>query len=205
MSTFKEYLIESAKSYDYKIKIAGDIDKDFATKMETALGKFEVAKMSAGKKTPIQSLPLDFPQLKNESVTIFDVTTNYPASVRVMKEYIADYMNISPACVVVRLPGEPTEEYQETIANAGKSEYKNKLQDIEMSDAPKVNAEDFHSTKANMSLLKELLKNRKAEPHKLDGGKAADDIKGITTKEDEKADSPLTKSTNPHPDPKRKK
>ena len=29
MSTFKEYLIESAKSYDYKIKIAGDIDKDF--------------------------------------------------------------------------------------------------------------------------------------------------------------------------------
>ena len=205
MSTFKEYLIESAKSYDYKIKIACDIDKDFATKMETALGKFEVAKMSAGKKTPIQSLPLDFPQLKNESVTIFDVTTNYPASVRVMKEYIADYMNISPACVVVRLPGEPTEEYQETIANAGKSEYKNKLQDIEMSDAPKVNAEDFHSTKANMSLLKELLKNRKAEPHKIDGGKAADDIKGITTKEDEKADSPLTKSTNPHPDPKRKK
>ena len=38
MSTFKEYLTESAKSYDYKIKIAGDIDKNFATKMETALG-----------------------------------------------------------------------------------------------------------------------------------------------------------------------
>ena len=67
MSTFKEYLIESAKSYDYKIKIAGDIDKDFATRMETCLQKFEVAKMSAGKKTPIQSLPLDFPALKNES------------------------------------------------------------------------------------------------------------------------------------------
>ena len=33
-----------------------------------------------------------------------------------------------------------------------------------MSDAPKVNAEDFHSTKANMSLLKELLKDREAEP-----------------------------------------
>ena len=205
MSTFKEYLIESAKSYDYKIKIAGDIDKDFATKMETALGKFEVAKMSAGKKTPIQSLPLDFPAISNESVTIYDVTTNYPASVREMHEYLADYMRIPVAHIVVRKPGEPTEEYQETIANAGKSEYKNKLQDIEMSDAPKVNAEDFHSTKANMSLLKELLKNRKAEPHKIDGGKAADDIKGITTKEDEKADSPLTKSTNPHPDPKRKK
>ena len=90
------------------------------------------------------------------------------------------------------------------MAVAGKSEYKNKLQDIEMSDAPKVNAEDFHSTKANMSLLKELLKDREAEPHKIDGGKAADDIKGVTTKEDAPADSPLTKATNPHPDPKRK-
>ncbi len=199
MSTFKEYLTESAKSYDYKIKIAGDIDKNFATKMETALGKFEVSKMSAGKKTPIQSLPLDFPAIKNESVTIWDVTTNYPASVREMSEYIADYMRISPACVVVRKPGEPTEEYQEQIANATKSEYKNKLNDIEYKDAPKVNAEDFHSTKANMSLLKELLKDRE-----LNKEETPKEKENITTKEDEAAMSPLSKSTNPHPDPKRK-
>ena len=47
MSTFTKYLTEAAKSYDYKIKVAGDIDKDFATRMETCLQKFEVAKMSA--------------------------------------------------------------------------------------------------------------------------------------------------------------
>ena len=75
MSTFTKYLTEAAKSYDYKIKVAGQISDDFATRMETCLQKFEVAKMSAGKKTPIQSLPLDFPALSNESVTIFDVTT----------------------------------------------------------------------------------------------------------------------------------
>ena len=201
MSTFATYLTESTKTYEYKVKIAGDIDKDFATRMETALGKFEVAKMSAGKKTPIQSLPLDFPALSNESVTIFDVTTNYPSAVREMQEYLADYMKISPAMIVVRKPGEPTEEYQEQMAVAGKSEYKNKLQDIEYKDAPKVNAEDFHSTNANMSLLKELLKDKKPQ----EGVKQElKDIKGITTKEDAPADSPLTKTTNPHPDPKRK-
>ena len=60
MSTFTQYLTESAKSYDFKIKIAGepkDIDKN---RLETALQKFEVTKMSAGKSTPIQSLPLDY-------------------------------------------------------------------------------------------------------------------------------------------------
>ena len=201
MSTFQQYLTESAKSYDYKIKVAGDIDKDFATRMETCLQKFEVAKMSAGKKTPIQSLPLDFPALSNESVTIFDVTTNYPASAMAMQEYLGTYMDVPQTHLVVRKPGEPTEEYQEQMAIAGKSEYKNKLQDIEMSDAPKVNAEEFHSTKANMSLLKELLKNKKPQ----EGVKQElKDIKGVTTKDDAPADSPLTKATNPHPDPKRK-
>ena len=35
MSTFATYLTESTKTYEYKVKIAGDIDKDFATRMET--------------------------------------------------------------------------------------------------------------------------------------------------------------------------
>ena len=160
MSTFPQYLTESTKSYDYKIKVAGELPEGFANKMETALQKFDVANMSAGKKTPIMTMPLDFPQLSNEEVTIFDVTTNYPASVRELKEYLGVYMNLPQTHIVVRKPGEPTEEYQEEMQVAKKSDYANKLHDIEYKDAPKVNAEDFHSTKANMSLLKELLKDR---------------------------------------------
>jgi len=193
MSTFAKYLTESTKTYEYKVKIAGDIDKKgFTTRLETACQKFEIQSLSVGKKTPIQSLPLDFPALSNESVTIYDLKTSYPVAVRELQEYIADYMKLSPAHVVVRKPGEPTEEYQEQIAIAGKSEYKNKLHDIEYKDAPKVNAEDFHSTKANMSLLKELLKDRESN----DGPKEKEHIQ---SKEDAPADSPLSKVTNPHP------
>ena len=198
MSTFKDYLTESAKSYDYKIKVAGDLDKDFASKLESALAKFEVAKMSAGKKTPIMTLPLDFPMLSNEQVTIFDVTTNYPASQRVMHEYLSDILRVPATHIVVRKPGEPTEEYQDNMQVAQKSEYANKLQDIEYKDAPKVNAEDFHSTKANMGLLKELLKDREVNKD------APKEKENSMSKEEVGTPSPLTKSTNPHPDPKRK-
>ena len=41
MSTFKDYLTESAKSYDYKIKVAGDIARRFriCNALESALAK----------------------------------------------------------------------------------------------------------------------------------------------------------------------
>ena len=201
MSTFKDYLTESTKSYDYKIKVAGTIADDFKNRMETALQKFELAKMSAGKKTPIMTLPLDFPQLSNESVTIFDVTTNYPVAVNTLKEYLADYMNMNASLIVVRKPGEPTEEYQAQMQV--KSEYANKLYDIEYKDAPKVNAEDFHSTKANMSLLKELLKDREAHALNMEVGKD-NKTQELQSNEEKGTPSPLSKASNPHPDPKRK-
>ena len=198
MSTFKDYLTESTKSYDYKIKIAGakkDID---INALETALQKFDLASMSAGKTTPIMTLPLDFPALSNEQVTIFDVTTNYPESPRVMHEYLSDLLRIPATHIVVRKPNEPTEEYQSDMQVAQKSEYANKLHDIEYKDAPKVNAEDYHSTKANMGLLKELLKDREINKD------APKEKENAMSKEEEGTPSPLTKSTNPHPDPKRK-
>ena len=198
MSTFTQYLTEAAKSYDYKIKVAGELDKDFASKLESALAKFEVAKMSAGKKTPIMTLPLDFPALSNEQVTIFDVSTNYPESPRVMHEYLSDLLRVPSTHMVVRKPGEPTEQYQDDMQVAKKSEYANKLQDIEYKDAPKVNAEDFHSTKANMGLLKELLKDREVNKD------APKEKENAMSKEEQATPSPLSKSTNPHPDPKRK-
>ena len=203
MSTFQQYLTEASKSYDSKIKVAGepkDIDKN---RLETALQKFEVTSMSAGKSTPIQSLPLDFPQLSNEQVTIFDVTTNYPASSREMHEYLATYMNLPLTHLVVRRAGEPTEEYQDQMEIAQKSEYQNKLLDIEYKDAAKVNPEDFHSTKANMSLLKELLKDRDAK-YEIEKG-TDNKTQETQSKEEQASASPVTPAHkgavkgNPHP------
>ena len=201
MSTFTQYLTESAKQYDYKIKVAGDLDKDFADKLETALGKFDVAKLSAGKSYPIQETPLDFPQFKNTNVTIFDATTNYPVSAFEMTEYLANYLNLGRNQIVVRKPGEPTEEYQ---ADAKvKNEYASVLQDVEYKDAPKVEADKIYGDKANASLLKELLKDRK-DKYEIEKG-TDNKTQEIQSKESEKNPSPVKAAHkgpvkgNPHP------
>ena len=199
MSTFKDYLTESTKSYDYKIKIAGepkDIDKNA---LETALQKFDLASMSAGKSTPIMTLPLDFPRLSNEQVTIFDVTTNYPESPRVMHEYLSDLLRIPMTHIVVKKPGEPSEEYQDEMQVAKKSEYANKLHDIEYKDAPKVNADEHTGDKYNMGLLKELLKDREVNKD------APKEKENAMSKEEESNPSPIQAAHdgpvkgNPHP------
>ena len=55
-----------------------------------------------------------------------------------------------------------------------------------MQESPKVNAEDFHSTKANMSLLKELLKDRE------DNKDIPKEKENIQSKEDAPAESPIS-------------
>ena len=205
MTNFKQYLTESTKEYSYRIKIAGDLSEDFGTKLESSLKKYDVKSLSKGKKTPIQEMPLDFPSLKNEAVTIFELTTMYPASVFEMHSHISSYMRLQPNRLVVRKPNEPTEQYQADMIAKPKSEFRSVLQDVEYKDAPKVKADEVYGDKANQSLLKELLKARKdvdaaqfvAKPKiEQEVQKSEDDKKNMG--------SPLTKPTNPHPDPKRK-
>ena len=53
MKAFTEYLTESAKTYKFKLRVAGELPEGFADKLDQAMTKFEVVKISAGKKTPI--------------------------------------------------------------------------------------------------------------------------------------------------------
>ena len=207
MGDFTQYLAESTTQYDYRIKIAGELDKDFGTKLEQGLQKFEVAKLSAGKTTPIQETPLDFPMFKNTNVTIYELTTNYPASVFEMSEYIANYMGLARNQVVVRKPGEPTEEYQDNMAKEkDESEFKSVLQDVEYKDTPELPKEKAFGDEANKSLFKELLKDRKekVEAEKKETAQPAMDKEEKGTPSALKAAHKGPVKGNPHPDPKRK-
>ena len=95
MKSFSEYLFEAKQTFDYRIKIAGDVDKEFVNQLEKRLQQFDVVKMSDPKTTPVMPTLPDFPGTENERCTHFDVTFNYPATAQQI-EHIAQTLEFDP-------------------------------------------------------------------------------------------------------------
>ena len=53
MKTFAQYLTESEKTFDYRIKICGDVPADFIKALKDQFKKFDPVSISEPKKTPI--------------------------------------------------------------------------------------------------------------------------------------------------------
>jgi hypothetical protein len=102
MKSFKEYLTESKKVYEFKIKIAGDCPKDCAAKIKEALACYNVESCSAGKSSPITEKQVDFPKLENVGATIFDVVVTYPTTNAQIREAVAKKLKIAMAELRVR-------------------------------------------------------------------------------------------------------
>jgi len=101
MKTFAEYLTESKHTYDYRIKIAGDVPADFMNGLKEKLKQFDVVSMTAPKKTPVQKQLVDFPQYNNESMTFMDVTFNYPATPPQVTQ-IAQLLGLDPNRIIMQ-------------------------------------------------------------------------------------------------------
>lgn len=79
MKKLSQYLAESEKTFDYRIKIVGDVPADFVRAFKEKLKKFDPVRISDAKTTPILARPTDFPAHTNQRVTILDCTFRYPA------------------------------------------------------------------------------------------------------------------------------
>ena len=100
MKKLNEYLTASAKTYSYRVKIAGDLPTEKYNALKAALDMFDVDTCTAPKKTPIQSDPLGFPGLKNEEINIFDIILNYPANPEQIVQ-LARVAGINPAKIII--------------------------------------------------------------------------------------------------------
>jgi hypothetical protein len=100
MKNFQQYLTESERTYNYRIKIVGDVFPGFLKELENKLSQFDVVKLTAGKTTPVQAKPADFPAYENDRVTSMDVEFRYPAIEPQIKQ-IAQLLGLDPNRIVM--------------------------------------------------------------------------------------------------------
>ncbi len=190
MKTFKEYLTESKKVYSFKIKVAGDLPEKFQEGLKQRLERCKVVTLEKVSTTPIQKLPLDFPELENKEVTIFEVVTEYPIT---SPEIISDIKNmgLDEAHFRVRGSSEPTEleQLQVDVEPSGEA----LLDELDLDKgAGKVKHKDYFGDEFNKSFLKDLAKA--AKDRKKDG--ACAEYKIEKQKQDKAGvNSPMSKTS----------
>lgn len=100
MKKFQEYLAESERTYNYRIKIVGDVAPDFVKMLEEKLKQFDPVKIGKPKTTPVQLKPADFPKHSNDSVTSMDCEFRYPAIEPQIKQ-IAQLLFLDPNRIIM--------------------------------------------------------------------------------------------------------
>jgi hypothetical protein len=109
MKSFAQYLVETRQTFDYRIKILGDVDAELINALEEKLQQFDVVTMTEPKKTPIQKVLPDFPEAENDSVTFMDVTFNYPATPPQITQ-MAELLGMNPNHMIIQ-----TQEYVNSV------------------------------------------------------------------------------------------
>jgi hypothetical protein len=119
MKNFKEYLAESERTYNYRIKVVGEVAPDFVKLIKEKLAQFDVVRMTEVKTTPVQKAPADFPAHANERVNSMDVEFRYPA-IEPQIQQIAQLLGLDPNRIRLL-----TTAYEDSMA-----EEKDKIEDL---------------------------------------------------------------------------
>jgi len=154
MKTFKEYLTENKKVYPFRIKVAGSLPEGFASKVKEYLGYCK-ANLVEKSKTPIQSQPLDFPDLSNIEVHVFEVVCEYPTTAPQIVERIKCL--VPESHLRVRNGGDPAEAEHASFDLEGSGE--SILEEPEIKD--KIKVKDYFGDEFNKNFLKDLNKTAK--------------------------------------------
>lgn len=149
MKSFREYLTESKKVYNFKIKVAGDLPEKFQEDLKTRLGRCGVITLEKVGTTPIQKVPLDFPNHENMEVTIFEVVCEYPVTAPEISVDVKE-LGIREECFRVRGSGEPSE-----VDQLGLDEDQKEIKEV------KIKHKDYFGQDFNKGFLKDLEKSAK--------------------------------------------
>ena len=126
MKPFARYLAESERTYNYRIKVVGEVPAGFYKSLRDKCAQFDVVKMSDPKNTPVRKVIPDFPAFPNQPMSIVDVEFKYPAIEPQIKQ-LAQLLGLDPNRIVMNTT--PYEESLDVENNKIEDENKDLLDD----------------------------------------------------------------------------
>jgi hypothetical protein len=100
MKPFAKYLAESERTYNYRIKVVGDVPDGFFKELRDKCAQFDIVNMSNAKSTPVRKVIPDFPAFPNQPMKIVDVEFKYPAIEPQIKQ-LAQILGLDPNRIVM--------------------------------------------------------------------------------------------------------
>jgi hypothetical protein len=166
MKSFTEFLTESTKQYNFRIKVAGTLSDDQVDRLEAAMEKWGLQSINKPKVTPIQKHPADFNNLKEIEVSIMDMTLDYPATPQEIIARMTEYCTVNPEYIKVYNSDDPNQAELEAHAEDAEEEYEVLL----TSPYPK----SEKNLPAGDKFTQKILKDQKRKPpFKVAGGNTA--------------------------------
>jgi hypothetical protein len=163
MKTFLEYLGETQKTYEFKVKIANLDPKDHIESLKVTLAAYAVESISTPKRLPIMENNIDFPSMKNCEIHVFEVALKYPVMTNQLRELISERLSINLSQVFVTPSANPEELWRN---NEGELREYVQGEDVLTKPLPEASAEQQAASKFYSeagTILKELNKPVKFE------------------------------------------
>ena len=195
MISLKQFIAESVRSYNYTIKIAGEVDKNFIDLFKYNLNKFDPIKISDPTTTPVQKDPYGFPGVTNQPVTIIKAEFRYPAT-EPMIQQIAQLLGYN-----INMVRATTTDFNDSI-NAENDKFANQADHNPLLNHPELEDNGKEAAKAYSGSYLDSIK-KQTEGSKIDipyeGKKTPDSFDPFKQPVIDKkgTESPMSKITRP--------
>ena len=102
MKAYKEYLTESKRTFDFRVRIADcELTSEVLDKIERGLGQFDLVDITKPKRQPV-AVTNEFANLGPVGREQFEIKLNYPTTPEGVRTAIHSSAGIPACCIVVR-------------------------------------------------------------------------------------------------------
>ncbi|NDC22396.1 hypothetical protein EBZ57_03450 [bacterium] len=100
MKSLTDYVTENTRTFDFRIRLACEVDDTLIEKIKTVLEAYKIVSITKPKRLPIHESP-EFPNLGPVEINIIDVCLSYPTTDALILSKVSERAGMHQSCIKV--------------------------------------------------------------------------------------------------------